>query len=186
LRVGPRRSSWINCVVRANSQPVGKEIKLAEFFRLGESIKGAILTIMRYIKHETGKEPTQQEVAALLNSYFIINEVGNQIKYLLKKGITVSGGNQIEFNGPFWKLNLLDGPDQNVLAKAGIFHRSIKEAIDGTRKYIQKTTGATPSNEIIAKSLKSSFILSEIKNQLEYQRKKYRIRKLRKKQRSSR
>jgi len=116
-------------------------------------------------------EPTQEEVAALLNSYFIINEVGNQIKYQLKKGITVSGGNQIEANGPFWKLNLITGPGQNFLAKAGIFHQSIKEAIDNTRQYIQKAIGADPSYDVIAKSLKSSFILSEIKNQFDYQRK---------------
>jgi hypothetical protein len=36
---------------------------------------------------------------------------------------------------------------------------------------MQKTIGADPDNEIIARSLKSSFILSEIKNQLDYQRK---------------
>ena len=126
---------------------------------------------MKYIKHETGVEPTQEEVAALLNSYFIINEVGNQIKYQLKKGATEPGGDQIEANGPFWKLNLITGPGQNILAKAGLFHRSIKEAIDSTRQYMQKTIGADPDYDIIARSLKSSFILSEIKNQLDYQRK---------------
>lgn len=144
---------------------------MAEFFRLGDSIKDAVLTIMEYIKHETGVEPTQEEVAALLNSYFIINEVGNQIKYQLKKGATIPGGPQAEANGPFWKLNLLTGPGRNFLAKAGIFHQGIKEAIDNTRQYIQKTSGAKPNDEIIAKSLKGSFILSEIKNQFDYQRK---------------
>jgi hypothetical protein len=148
-----------------------KELKLAEFYRLCDSIKGAILTIMKYIKHETGVEPTQEEVAALLKSYFIINEVGNQIKYQLKKGTTVSGAGQAAPSWPFWKLNLITGPGQNVLAKAGIFHQSIKEAIDNTRQYIQKTIGADPSDDIIAQSLRSSFILSEIKNQFDYQRK---------------
>jgi len=144
---------------------------LAEFFRLGDGIKDAILGIIRYIKHETGVEPTQEDVAALLNSYFIINEVGNQIKYQLKKGATVPGGGEVAANGPFWRLNLLTGPGQNFLAKAGIFHQSIKEAIDNTRQYIQKAIGADPSYDVIAKSLKSSFILSEIKNQFDYQRK---------------
>ena len=144
---------------------------MAEYFRMGDSIKGAILTIMKYLEDQTGVEPTQEEVAALLNSYFIINEVGNQIKYQLKKGMTVPGGDQIEANGPFWKLNLLTGPGQNFLAKAGIFHQSIKEAIDNTRQYIHKAIGADPSCDVIAKSLKSSFILSEIKNQFNYQRK---------------
>ena len=144
---------------------------MAEYFRMGDSIKGAILTIMKYIEHETGVEPTQEEVAALLNSYFIINEVGNQINYQLKKGATEPGRDLTEAKGPFWKLNLITGPGQNILAKAGFFHRSIKEAIDSTRQYMQKTTGADPDYDIIAKSLKSNFILSEIKNQIVHQRK---------------
>lgn len=138
---------------------------------MDDSIKDAILTIMQYIEHETGSEPTQEEVAALLSSYFIINEVGNQIKYQLQKEQTTADGAQIDAEGPFWKLNLKTGPGQNFLAKAGIFHRSIKEAIDSTRRHMQKTIGADPNNGIIAKSLTSSFILSEIKNQLDYQRK---------------
>jgi len=145
---------------------------LANFYRLDDSIKDAILTIMRYIKHETGVEPTQEELAALLNSYFIINEIGNQIKFQLKKGAPGPGGNPIEANGPFWKLNMRTGPGQNVLAKSGLFHQSIKEAIDSTRQYIKKTIGADPNYDIIARSLRSSFILSEIKNQFDYQRKK--------------
>jgi hypothetical protein len=143
---------------------------VAEFFRMGDSIKDAILTIMKYIEYETGSEPTQEEVAALLKSYFIINELCNQIKYQLKKGETKPGGNQFDDNGPFWKLDLKSGPSKNVLARAGVFHQSIKEAIDSTRQYMQKTIGTDPNYEIIAKSLKSSFILSEIKNQLNYQR----------------
>ncbi len=144
---------------------------MADFFRMGDSIKDAILTIMEYVEHETGMEPTQEEVAALLKSYFIINEVGNQIKFQLKKGGTRPDGDQIDANGPFWKLNLKTGPGRNFLARAGIFHRSIKEAIDSTRQFMQKTIGADPSDDIIAKSLKSSFILSEIKNQFDSQRK---------------
>jgi len=126
---------------------------------------------MKYIRNETGVEPTQEEVAALLKSYFIINEVGNQVKYQLKKGATEPGGDLTEAKGPFWKLNLITGPGRNTLARAGLFHRSIKEAIDSTRQYIQKTIGADPNFDVIANSLKSSFILSEIKNQFDYQRK---------------
>jgi len=147
---------------------------LTEFYRMGDSIKDAILTIMKYIESETGSEPTQDELAAILNSYFIINEVGNQIKYQLKKGAAKQGGYTIEANGPLFKLNLITGPGQNILAKAGIFQRSIKEAIDSMRQYAQKTIGADPDYDIIASSLKSSFILSEIKNQLDYQRKESR------------
>ena len=144
---------------------------MAEFVKMDESIKDAILTIINYIKAETGVEPTQVEVAALLNSYFILNEVGNQVKYQLKKEAIKPGGAQTETNRPFWKFNLKTGPGRNTLARSGIFHRSIKEAIESMRQYVKKTIGADPSYDIIAKSLKSSFILSEIKNQLDYQRK---------------
>ena len=144
---------------------------MADFFRISDSIKDAILTIMEYIKHETGSEPTQQEVAELLKSYFILNEVGNQIKFQLKSETTRPGAAQIKANDPIWKLNLITGPGQNILAKAGLFQRSIKEAIDSMRQHTQKTIGADPDYDIIASSLKSSFILSEIKNQLDYQRK---------------
>jgi hypothetical protein len=138
---------------------------------MGGSIKDAILTIIKYIKGHTGVEPTQEEVAALLKSYFILNEVGNQIKYQLKKGPIPAEADPIYGKEPFWKLNLKNGPGHNILARAGVFNQSIKEAIDDTRRYMQKTIGADPDNEIIARSLKSSFILSEIKNQLDYQRK---------------
>ena len=145
---------------------------MAEFVKLDDSIRDAILTIIKYIKAETEIEPTQEEIAELLKSYFILNEVGNQIKYQLKKEAQKTGGaKNIETNGPFWKLNLKTGPGRNVLARTGIFHHSMKEAIDNMRHYVQKTIGADPSNDIIAKSLKSSFILSEIKNQLNHQRK---------------
>ena len=144
---------------------------MTEFVLLDGSIKDAILTIMKYIKSTTGNEPTQEEVAELLKSYFILNEVGNQIKYQLKQEETKTGINQFDAWEPFWRLNLKNGPGHNILARAGIFHQSILEAIDGTRQYIKKTTGTDPGYDIIARSLKSSFILSEIKNQLDYQRK---------------
>ena len=148
-----------------------KELILTEFFNMGDSIKDAILTIMKYIKFFTGVEPNQEEVAALLKSYFILNEVGNQIKYQLKQKEIKGAKNPIKLSGPNWKLNLLGGAEQNILARAGVFHRSIKVAIDGIRQHVQKTMGTDPGYDIIAKSLKSSFILSEIKNQLDYQRK---------------
>jgi hypothetical protein len=138
---------------------------------MDECIKDAILTIINYIKTETGVEPTQEELAALLKSFFILNEVGNQVKYQLKKEATNPGGTPVEDDGPFWKLNLKTGPGRNTLARSGIFHRSIKEAIESMQQYVKKTIGADPSYDIIAKSLKSSFILSEIKNQIDYQRK---------------
>ncbi|UCD78662.1 MAG: hypothetical protein JSW26_25195 [Desulfobacterales bacterium] len=144
---------------------------MAEFVRLGDSMKDAVLTIMKFIKEHTGFEPTQEEVAEILKSYFIINEVGNQIKYQLKKDEEKKEKKQINYTEPLWKLNLRNGPAQNILARAGVFHKRIQEAIDATRQHMKKTTGAEPNDDIIAASLKSTFILSEIKNQLDYQRK---------------
>lgn len=144
---------------------------MAEFVRMADDIKDAILTIMKYLKSISGTEPTQEEVAELLKSYFIINEVGNQIKYQLKKEAAAGAGSDFIDRKPLWTLNLKDGPGQNILARAGVFHRSVKEAIDATRQYMKKTTGTAPDYGVIARSLKSSFILSEIKNQYDYQRK---------------
>lgn len=144
---------------------------MPEIVRLEDSIQDAVLTIMRYIKAHTGIEPTQEEVAAILKSYFILNELGNQIKYQLKKDEKKDAEKPIASKGPFWTLNLRSGPGPNILARAGFFHKSIQEAIEATRQYMIKTTGADPGYETIAASLKSSFILSEIKNQIDYQRK---------------
>jgi len=57
---------------------IERELILAEFVQIGDSIKDAVVTIMKYIKFATGVEPTQAEVAETLKSYFILNEVGNQ------------------------------------------------------------------------------------------------------------
>jgi hypothetical protein len=146
---------------------------LADFNRIEDSIKDAILTIIRYVQVATGVEPTQDEIAQMLKSYFILNEVGNQVKYQLKKiSKKDDEEDQLDVRGPFWTLNLMAGPSKNVLARVGVFSSNIQAAIQSTREFIKKTIGVDPSNEILAKSLKSSFILSEMKNQIEWQRKK--------------
>jgi hypothetical protein len=147
---------------------------LAEFIRIEGSIKDAILTIIRYVQVATGVEPTQDEIAKMLKSYFILNEVGNQVKYQLKKASKRKDEeeeDQIQIRGPFWTLNLMSGPGKNVLPRAGVFTSNIQAAIQSARQFIKKAIGVEPSNDILAKSLKSSFILSEIKNQIEWQRK---------------
>jgi len=144
---------------------------LAEFARIGDSMRDAVLTIMNYVKIVTGVEPTQEEIAEALKSYFILNEVGNQIKYQLKKAQEKEAADQIVIKGPNWTLNLMTSPAKNVLVRAGVFRRSIPEAIQVTRDFVIKTIGVDPSYDIIAKSLESSFILSEIKNQIDWQRK---------------
>ena len=145
---------------------------MAVFVRLEDSIRDAILTIMKFVKATTGVEPTQDEIAEMLKSYFILNEVGNQVKYHLKKGS--DGEKKAHPNAaknPVWKLNLLAGPGKNVLARAGLFQYSILDAIQTTNEFMVNTIGAEPSADILSKSLQSSFILSEIKNQIDWQRK---------------
>ena len=144
---------------------------MAVFVLLEDSVKEAILTIMKYVKINTGVEPSQEEIAEMLKSYFILNEVGNQVKYQLKKAAEKDKEDQIEIKSPIWTLNLKSGPGKNVLARAGIFENSILDAIEVTNDFIAKTLGAEPSADILSKSLKSSFILSEIKNQIDWQRK---------------
>jgi hypothetical protein len=145
---------------------------LAEFIRIEDNIRDAILTIIRYVQSATGDEPTQDEIAEMLKSYFILNEIGNQVKYQLKKASQKEDDeDRIDIRGPFWTLNLMTGPGKNVLARSGVFNSNILAAIQDAREFIQKTIGVEPSNDILAKSLKSSFILSEIKNQIEWQRK---------------
>ena len=145
---------------------------MAELIRLEDSIKDAILTIIRYVQVTTGVEPTQDELVEMLKSYFILNEIGNQVKYQLKKASKKEDAeDQINVRVPFWTLNLMAGPGKNVLARAGVFTSNIQVAIQSAREFIKKTVGVEPSNDILARSLKSSFILSEIKNQIEWQRK---------------
>ena len=144
---------------------------MAVFVRLEDSIKYAILTIMKFVKVNTGVEPSQEEIAEMLKSYFILNEVSNQVKYQLKKAAEKEKEGQIEIKSPTWTLNLKNGPGKNILARAGIFENSILDAIQVTNDFMVKTLGAEPSADILSKSLKSSFILSEIKNQIDWQRK---------------
>lgn len=144
---------------------------MAVFVRLDDSIKDAILTIMKYIRVTTGVEPTQDEIGEMLKSYFILNEVGNQVKYQLKKESEQEKEEQVEIKNPVWTLNLKSGPGKNVLARAGLFQKSILDAIQNTNDFMVKNLGSEPSDEILSKSLQSSFILSEIKNQIEWQRK---------------
>jgi hypothetical protein len=143
---------------------------LAEFVHIEDSVKDAILTIMRYVKGITGVEPTQDEIAEMLKSYFILNEVGNQVKYQLKNEAEKAEEDQIDSRKPVWTLNLIAGPGQNVLARAGVFHKSIPEALQVVNDFMLKTIGSVPSTEILSRSLTSSFILSEIKNQIDWQR----------------
>ncbi len=144
---------------------------MAEFVHIEDSVKDAILTIIRYVKEVTGIEPTQDEIAEMLKSYFILNEISNQIKYQLNKAVEKPEEDHNDSKKPVWTLNLKAGPGENVLARAGVFNKSITEALQVVNDFMQKNIGTVPSTEILSRSLKSSFILSEIKNQIDWQRK---------------
>jgi len=129
----------------------------------------AILTLMKYVRDITGIEPGQEEIANALKSYFILNEIGNQIKFQRKKPIAQNPP-ETSSKEPFWTLNLMAGSPKINLVKAGLFHEGIQAAIKTTQDFVKKSSGDEPSEAEIALSLKCSFILSEIKTQIDWQR----------------
>jgi len=143
---------------------------LGQLVRVNDPIRSALLTVQKYVKHATGKEPSQEEIAESLKSYFILNEIGNQVRYLRKKP-PAEDNTRSRSKGPFWTLNLIGGSLRNVLPRAGLFDRCIHEALEATRNFVKTNNGGLePSHEEIALSLECSFILSEIKNQIDWQR----------------
>jgi len=142
---------------------------LTKLFRLGKHMTDAILTLMKYVRDITGIEPGQEEIANALKSYFILNEIGNQIKFQRKKPIAQNPP-ETSSKEPFWTLDLMAGSPKINLVKAGLFHEGIQAAIKTTQDFVKKSSGDEPSEAEIALSLKCSFILSEIKNQIDWQR----------------
>jgi len=129
----------------------------------------AILTVLKYVRETTGAEPTQEEFANALKSYFILNEIGNQIKFIRKKQIAAEPP-EIPSKGPFWTLNMMAGPPWNSLVRVGLFYSNVKDAISAAQRFVKDLSGQEPDETEIALSLKSTFILSEIKNQINWQR----------------
>jgi hypothetical protein len=129
----------------------------------------AIIGMLKYIKINTGNEPTQLEVAEALKSYFILNEISNQVKFQRKKE-DASTQPQSLSRDPSWKMDLIAGPAKNSLARAGLFYESIHDALITVQRFVKDSGAVEPTEAEIALSLKSSFILSEIKNQIEWQR----------------
>jgi hypothetical protein len=144
---------------------------VARLVHFDRKITDALMTVIKYVKFTTGREATQNEVAASLTSYFIQNEIGNQIRYLRKKSNTETDKVDNARKRLNWTLNLIEGSQQNNLAIAGFFSESVGEGIQAARDFIKSTTGEEPSPKELADSLKCSFILSEIKNQIHWQRK---------------
>ena len=130
---------------------------------------GAILTVLKYVRDTTGDEPTQEEIANALKSYFILNEIGNQIKFQRKKQATPEP-TETASRDTFWTLNLMAGPSKNSLVRVGLFYQNVQDAITTVRSFVKDATGDEPSETEIAQSLMSTFIISEIKNQIDWQR----------------
>jgi hypothetical protein len=142
---------------------------LAKLVRLSKSLTDAILTVLKYVREATGDEPTQEEIANALKSYFILNEIGNQIKFQRKKKNLPKTPETVS-KGPFWTLNLLAGPSKNSWVRVGLFYQNVQDAITTAQRFVKDATGDEPSETEIAQSLMSTFIISEIKNQIDWQR----------------
>ena len=142
---------------------------MAKLFRVGKQMTDAILTVLKYVRDATGIEPSQKEIASALKSYFILNEIGNQVRFHRKNPMN-QDTTETASKEPFWKLNLLDGPPKNSLVRVGIFYEDMQVAIKTAKNFVKKSSGDEPSEEEIALSIKCNFILSEIKNQIDWQR----------------
>ena len=139
--------------------------------KLGDSTTAAILMVIRFTGQATGTEPTQQEIASVLKSYFTLDEVTNQLNYLRQRP---PGGEEalalFTAPRPSLRINLTGASHRNSLARAGYFIEAIGEGLAAIRKHAQAVLGTEPSDEEIACSLMSNFILSELKNQIVYAR----------------
>ena len=142
---------------------------MGRLVRLKKNITDAILTVMKYVSNTTGDEPTQEEIANALKSYFIMNEISNQIKFQRKKQVSPQPSETVT-RDIFWTLNLMAGPSKNSLVRVGLFYQNVHDAITTVRRFVKDATGEKPSAKEIAQSLKSTFIISEIKNQIDWQR----------------
>jgi hypothetical protein len=149
--------------------PFLKGRNLAKLVRLKKTITDAILTVLKYVRDATGEEPTQEEIANALKSYFIMNEISNQIKFQRKKKVSPPPTETVS-KDIFWTLNLMTGPSKNSLVRVGLFRQNVHDAVAALRRFVKDATGKEPSATEIAQSLMSTFIISEIKNQIDWQR----------------
>ena len=144
---------------------------MADLIRVGKEMAEALITVRKYVKYQTGTQASDMEITNTLKSYFIMNEIGNQIKFQRKKASTRVESKPQTQKGPLWTLNLLGGTLKSNLTKAGLFPPCILEGIETTSDFVKNITGQKASSKEIAISLTSSFILSEIRNQIDWQRK---------------
>jgi hypothetical protein len=150
---------------------ISRELILADLIQVGKHMAEALVSVQKYVQAHTGTRATDTEIANSLKSYFIMNEIGNLIRYQRKKPPSrVTGGPEPQ-PGPLWTMNLMDGELKSNISKAGLFPQCIQEGIQATSDFVEKATGQRASLEEIASSLTSSLLLSEIKSQIDWQRK---------------
>ena len=125
--------------------------------------------MLKSVRDASGDEPTQEEIANALKSYFIMNEIGNQIKFQRKNQV-LPQSTETASQDPFWTINLMAGPSKNSLVRVGLFYKNVHYAFTTVRRFVKNATGEEPSGAEIAQSLMSTFIISEIKNQIDWQR----------------
>ena len=142
---------------------------MAKLFRFGKHMADAIWTLMEYVRDATGIEPSQEEISKALKSYFILNEIGNQIKYQRKKRISQDWPEPDSIK-PLWALNLIANSPKNNFIRAGLFYKGIQDAVKATQDFVKESGEEPPSEAEVAFSIKCSFILSEITNQITWQR----------------
>ncbi len=146
---------------------------LPRVVRLGRALKAAIVDVMAYVARSTGTEPSQEEIAAVLRSYFTLDEVTNQLSYLRKQPREAEDApSESALDRLSFRINLAAPTPRNILARAGFFTRTLAESLVLLRRHAASELGSPPSDEEIARSLRSTFITSELKNQIVYLRKK--------------
>jgi hypothetical protein len=162
-------TSGMNVIGRPTS---ARPDALPRLIRLGKGLREAIVATMAYVARATGTEPGQEEIAAVLKSWFTLDEVTNQIGYLRKRpGKRDEVPVESALDRLSLRINLAAAPARNTLARAGYFIRPVAEGLVMIRRHAKSVLGAPPSDEEIARSLRSTFIQSELKNQIVHARK---------------
>jgi hypothetical protein len=139
---------------------------LHPLIRLPDPIKEAIWTVVDYIARSSGTEPTQEELAQVLQSYFTLDEVANQLNYLRRRPEKPEPEADNPAHKAPWRFNMRGIPLRNSLLRAGWFTSDVAAGIASIRRHAGSVIGSEPSDLEIAQSLTSSFILSELKNQI--------------------
>jgi hypothetical protein len=138
--------------------------------RLPDPIRDALQALIQYVGRASGTEPTQEELAHALGTYFTLDELTNQINYLRKSPAKAEKAERPAPRRAAWRFNMASGPPRSSLARTGWFIPGIAAAVEAIRRHGKRVLGRAPSDLEIAQGLQSSFIMSEIKNQIVHAR----------------